>query len=125
MALHPPLHPALVNILHREMVSVFHQTAELESAMQLHHSRMKVCRNIESYASWLHCSFYLRIGCHLCKGKICPWFDMKRHRGRCTLLKSQFPSISVGLTRAGLYKMSKLLQHRLTAEACHSTALCV
>ena len=90
MALHPTLDDILDDFLYYEMARVIHQGAELEVAMKLYQAQMKeVCHSIKAHGHWVrswgHIPTFSHL-CELCEDVISPEFDMRRHRGRCTLL---------------------------------------
>ena len=98
MDLHPTLEDTLNEFLNRAWDQLLDQGAELEAALQIHQARMQeVCCSIKEYARWVRCPTHLCHLCNLCNAPICPLFDMRRHRGRCTLLEPSFYSIDLGV----------------------------
>ena len=92
MALHPTLEDFLDDFLYCELAFVFHQSAELEVAANLHQALMKeVCHSIKAHDHWVHYGSYFPFSthCNLCGEAIPPEFDLGRHRGCCSLKKRQ------------------------------------
>ena len=87
--LQAPLGAMLDDFLYCEVVRVLHEAAVLEVALKLHQTRMKeVCSSIKTHYYWetFECPGYdFRPLCYICRERVSPEVDMRRHAGLCDL----------------------------------------
>ena len=90
MDLQAPLGDILDDFLYCEVIRVLHEAAVLEAALKLHQSWMKdVCSSIKAHYHWetFECPGYdfARPLCYICRERVSPEIDMRRHAGLCDL----------------------------------------